>query len=144
LNEAVLRQLIDALADGIVLAGEDGRIVLANRRAAEMFGYRPAELAGQLVESLMPAGLREAHRVDRASYALKPVARPMADRARLVGLRRDGSTWTQPQTSPLSWPGSGSAMRSSGWTTPSTRSAIMSSGPGAPVAATGRPGDMLS
>ena len=92
LNEAVLRQLIDALADGIVLVGEDGRIVLANRRAAEMFDYRPAELGGQLVESLMPAGLRDAHRVGRASYALKPVARPMADRARLVGLRKDGST----------------------------------------------------
>ena len=92
LNEAALHQLIDALADGIVLAGQDGRIVLANRRAAEMFGYRPVELAGQLVESLMPAGLRDAHRLDRASYALKPVARPMADRARLVGLRKDGST----------------------------------------------------
>ena len=92
LNEAVLRQLIDALADGIVLADEGGRIVLANRLAAAMFGYQPAELAGQLVESLMPAGLRDAHRLDRASYALKPVARPMADRARLVGLRKDGST----------------------------------------------------
>jgi len=92
LNETVLRQLIDALADGIVLAGEDGRMVLANRRAAAMFGYRPAELAGQLVESLMPTGLRDAHRLDRASYALKPVARPMADRARLVGLRKNGST----------------------------------------------------
>ena len=92
LNETVLRQLIDALTDGIVLAGEDGRIVLANRRAAEMFGYRPGALAGQLVESLMPAGLREAHRLDRAAYALKPAARPMADRAALVGLRKDGST----------------------------------------------------
>jgi anti-anti-sigma factor len=92
LNEAALRQLIDALADGIVLVGEDGRIMLANRRAAEMFGYRPAELASQLVESLVPSGLRDAHRVDRASYALKPVARPMADRARLVGLHKDGST----------------------------------------------------
>ena len=86
LNEVVLRQLIDALADGIVLADQDGRIVLANRRAAEMFGYRPGELAGQLVESLMPAGLRDAHRLDRATYALKPVARPIADRARLVVL----------------------------------------------------------
>jgi anti-anti-sigma factor len=92
LNEAVLRQLVDALADGIVLAGEDGGIVLANRRAATMFGYRPGELGGQLVESLMPAGLRDVHRLDRAAYALKPTARPMADRARLVGLRKDGST----------------------------------------------------
>ena len=40
----------------------------------------------------MPARLRDAHRLDRAGYALKPAARPMADRARLVGLRKDGST----------------------------------------------------
>ena len=91
-TEAVLRRLIDALADGIVLADEDGRIVLANRRAAAMFGYSQGELAGRLVESLMPAGLRDGHRRDRATYARKPVARPMADRARLVGLRRDGTT----------------------------------------------------
>jgi PAS domain S-box-containing protein len=92
LDEAVLRRLIDALADAIVLADEDGRIVLANRRAAEMFGYSHGELAGQLVESLIPASLRDGHRLDRATYALKPVARPMADRARLVGLRKDGTT----------------------------------------------------
>jgi len=92
LDEAMLRQLIDALAEGIVLADEDGRIALANRRAAEIFGYWAGELAGQLVESLMPADLRDGHRLDRAAYALKPTARPMADRARLVGLRQDGST----------------------------------------------------
>jgi anti-anti-sigma factor len=92
LNETVLRQVLDALADGIMLADEDGRIVVANRRAAAMFGYRPGELAGQPVESLIPASLRDAHRLDRAAYALKPVARPMADRARLVGMRQDGTT----------------------------------------------------
>jgi PAS domain S-box-containing protein len=92
-NQAlVLRQLIDALADGIVLAAEDGRIALANRRAAAMFGYRPGELDGQGVESLLPAGLREGHQLDRAAYACRPAARPMADRARLVGLRKDGTT----------------------------------------------------
>jgi anti-anti-sigma factor len=92
LTGAVLRQLIDALADGIVLVDEDGRIVLANRQAAAAFGYRPGELAGQPVESLVPAGRRDSHRLNRAAYARKPVPRPMADRARLVGLRRDGTT----------------------------------------------------
>jgi anti-anti-sigma factor len=92
LNQVVLRQMIDALADGIVLADADGRIALANRQAVTIFGYRPGELAGQMVESLMPGGLRDAHRLDRAAYALKPTARPMADRARLVGLRKDGTT----------------------------------------------------
>ena len=91
-TEAVLRQLVDALDDGVVLADGDGTIVLANRRLAAMFGYQPGELAGQLVEALIPAGLRDAHRRQRAAYADKPVARPMADRARLVGVRKDGST----------------------------------------------------
>jgi anti-anti-sigma factor len=91
-SETVLRQLLDALADGIVLADEDGQILLANRPAAAMFGYRPGELAAQPVESLVPASLRDAHRLHRAAYALKPVPRPMADRARLAARRKDGST----------------------------------------------------
>jgi anti-anti-sigma factor len=92
LTETMLRQVLDALADGIVLADEDGQILMANRRAAAMFGYRPGELAGQPVESLVPATLRDAHRLHRAAYALKPVSRPMADRARLAGRRQDGRT----------------------------------------------------
>jgi len=91
-DEAVLRQLIDALDDGIALAGQDGTIVLANRRLAGMLGYQPADLAGQPVEVLVPAGLREAHRGHRAGYARRPIARPMADRARLVAVRRDGGS----------------------------------------------------
>ena len=91
-TEMALRQVLDALADGIVLADEDGQILLANRRAAAMFGYRPGELAGQPVESLVPATLQDAHRLHRAAYALNPVSRPMADRARLAGRRKDDST----------------------------------------------------
>jgi PAS domain S-box-containing protein len=91
-DEAVLRQLIDALDDGIILVDHDGAIVLANRRLAAMLGYQPADLAGQPVESLVPDGLREAHRGHRAGYARRPVARPMADRARLVAARGDGGT----------------------------------------------------
>jgi PAS domain S-box-containing protein len=91
-TEAVLRQVLDALADGILLADEAGQIVLASQGAAAMFGYRPGQLVGRPVESLMPAGLREKHRLDRAAYALNPTVRPMADRARLVGLCEDGTT----------------------------------------------------
>jgi PAS domain S-box-containing protein len=91
-NEAVLRQLVDALDDGVALTDEDGTIVLANRRLAAMLGYQPAELAGRPVEALIPVELRETHRGHRAAYARKPAARSMADRARLVAVRRDGST----------------------------------------------------
>lgn len=91
-DEVILRQLIDALDEGVALTDDAGRMVLANRRLAAMFGYAPGELTGQFVEALVPAGLREAHRKDRAAYALEPVQRPMADRARLVGVCKDGAT----------------------------------------------------
>ena len=93
ISPAALWGLVDALADGVVLANEDGVLVLANRRAEDMFGCGPGELTGQPVESLVPAGLRTAHVTQRAGYAREPVARPMGSRVRLAGQRRDGSTF---------------------------------------------------
>ena len=93
ISPAVLWGLVDALADGVVLSNEDGVLVLANRRAEDMFGCRPGELIGQPVESLVPAGLRTAHVMQRAGYAREPVARAMGSRVRLAGQRRDGSTF---------------------------------------------------
>jgi anti-anti-sigma factor len=92
LNAAVLRQLIDTLDDGIMLADEDGTIALASRRLAAMFGYENGELTGQPVETLVPADLRGVHREARAAYAREPVSRPMAGRIRLVGIRKDSAT----------------------------------------------------
>jgi anti-anti-sigma factor len=89
---AMLWRMVDALADGVVLVDAEGVLVLANRRAEELFGYARGELAGQRVESLLPAGLRSAHQVQRAGYAREPSARPMGARARLAGLCKDGTT----------------------------------------------------
>jgi PAS domain S-box-containing protein len=89
----VLRDLLDALADGIVLADGDGVLALVNRRLEHMFGYERGELPGQPVEALIPADLQLAHRSHRATYARAPQARPMGAGARLVGLRKDGATF---------------------------------------------------
>jgi anti-anti-sigma factor len=93
ITPAVLWQLIDALGDGLALTGDSGEIVLVNRRLAEMFGYEQGELIGRPVESLVPADLRDVHRAYRDWYARAPQARPMGERARLVGLRNNGVTF---------------------------------------------------
>ena len=90
-TSAELGSLVDALQDGVALADGDGVLVLASRRLEEMFGYEHGELLGQTVERLIPAGLQAAHRSHRATYAVAPRTRPMADR--LVGLRKDATTF---------------------------------------------------
>jgi anti-anti-sigma factor len=92
ITPAVLWQVIDALGDGLALTRDNGEIVLVNRRCAEMFGYQKDELVGRLVESLVPADLRAAHESYRAQYVRMPTARPMSERARLVGACKDGAT----------------------------------------------------
>ena len=90
-TSAELRTLVDALQDGMALADGDGALALASRRLEEMFGYEHGELLGQTVERLVPADLQAAHRSHRATYAVAPRTRPMADR--LVGLRKDATTF---------------------------------------------------
>jgi anti-anti-sigma factor len=92
ITPAVLWHLIDALGDGLLLTSQDGEIALVNRRCAEIFGYQREELIGLPVDSLIPSDVRTAHRRYRTGYHSAPQPRPMADRARLVGLRKDGAT----------------------------------------------------
>jgi anti-anti-sigma factor len=89
---AVLWQLLDALGDALVLVAPDGKIALVNRRCGEMFGYRREELTGLPVDTLVPSEVRAAHQVYRVGYHRKPEIRPMAERARLAALRKDGAT----------------------------------------------------
>jgi anti-anti-sigma factor len=93
LAPSLLWALVDALTDGVALVGDVGVLELVNRRLEEMFGYEHGELAGRPVESLIPADLRAAHRRLRDDYARAPLPRPMGARARLVGLRKDRTTF---------------------------------------------------
>ena len=90
---AMLWQLLDSLGDGLALVDEDGKIAVANRSCAEMFGYRREELTGLRVDDLVPPEVRDAHRGYRAGYQRSQQARPMAERARLAALRKDGATF---------------------------------------------------
>lgn len=102
ISPAVAWELLDAVQDGVALADGDGTIALANQRLEEMFGYGHAELIGQTVESLLPAGLQAAHRSHGATDARAPGTRPAGAGARLAGLRKDGTRFpVQTSLSPV-------------------------------------------
>lgn len=52
------QELLEFAPDAIILANQEGRIVLVNSQTEKMFGYKRDELLGQGVEALMPEHLR--------------------------------------------------------------------------------------
>ena len=90
-DDQTYRTLLENAAEGIIVVDRDGRIVLVNNRAEELFGYRRAELLDREVETLLPETHREVHRVHRAKYLADPHNRPMGMGLDLIARRRDGS-----------------------------------------------------
>ena len=89
--ERRFRQLLEAAPDAIVEVSADGRIVLMNRVAEEMFGYVRDELLGESVDLLVPDAIRHEHYRHRDRYLEHPRTRPMGSGLELHARRRDGS-----------------------------------------------------
>jgi PAS domain S-box-containing protein len=83
--------LLESAAQAIIAIDRDGRIVLANRKAEEMFGYAREELLGSPVDMLLPESLRSVHGREREEYFAQPHIRPMGVGMDLAGRRKDAS-----------------------------------------------------
>ena len=86
----MLAALLESAGQAIISIDPAGRIVLANRRAEEMFGYTREELLGGRIEMLLPEDKRAAHTGDRDRYFERPHVRPMGIGMDLAGRRKDG------------------------------------------------------
>ena len=82
--------LLELLPDGVVIVDESGRVVAANGRAADVFGYDDGELVGVGLETLLPERARAAHANHRADFGRAPRAREMGMQLELTALRKDG------------------------------------------------------
>jgi PAS domain S-box-containing protein len=82
---------VEAAPSGMIMADEEGSIVLVNAHAERLFGYSREELIGQPVDMLVPERLRVKHLAFRSGYVHQPSARPMGAGRYLLALRKDGS-----------------------------------------------------
>ena len=89
--EERFRALLDSAPDAMVVAGQDGRIVLVNSQTESLFGYKRAELLGQPVEVLVPERFWKHHRGHRDNYMSNPQVRSMGAGHDLYGLKKDGT-----------------------------------------------------
>jgi PAS domain S-box-containing protein len=90
--EQRVHSVLDTSIDGIVVADQEGRIVLFNRAAEAMFRLPADDAIGMPVEQLLPAADRARHRELREHFSLE-VARKMAPGRLVHGLRADGRTF---------------------------------------------------
>ena len=84
-------QLLNAAPDATVIVDQQGMIIHANARVAEVLGYTSEELINSSVETLLPERLRSAHPGHRDNFFANPVARAMGDALELHALRKDGT-----------------------------------------------------
>jgi PAS domain S-box-containing protein len=75
----------------MIMAGQDGRVVLANAEVEALFGYEEEGLLGKPVEDLVPIRYRDLHPAPRDRFVEAPASRPLGAGRELFGRRKDGT-----------------------------------------------------
>ena len=90
--QPMVEDLLSLIGDAIVSTDDQGRIILFNRAAQEMFGFTAAEVINRPIEMLLPDRFHISHRQEVHDYAATASApRTMGHKRDVVGRRGDGS-----------------------------------------------------
>ena len=88
--DLVLKALFDHSLEGILVSDKDSRIVMANARTGEIFGYDPQEMLGMDLDELIPGQYKKGHRAQVDAFWQTPGPRKKNSVKRLLGLTRLG------------------------------------------------------
>ena len=90
LLEKKFRSILESAPDAMVLADQEGAIVMINAQTEKMFGYPKSEVIGKHVQLLIPERDNKEHSSDNHSYFTKLHPRLMDPSLELFGQRKDG------------------------------------------------------
>jgi PAS domain S-box-containing protein len=89
--EQRFRRAVESSPAGMLMVDTKGSIVLANRAAQTIFGYRGEDLIGRPIELVVPEVFRSEHASLRDAFLREPTTRAMGAGRDLFGRRADGS-----------------------------------------------------
>ena len=89
-SEAQLSAVVDTASDAIISVNAEGRITLFNPAAERIFGLPAAGMLGQPLESLLPEGARQHHRLQVESFARSGVSQRAMGFGHVQGRHADG------------------------------------------------------
>jgi len=88
-EEKKLNALFEASTEGIMISDRTGAIIMMNRMAEQLFGYKREELIGENIDKLVPARMHDRHSKLRDRYYEHPITRPMGQGIELVIKTKD-------------------------------------------------------
>ena len=87
----LLRNLLAMTTEAIICADSERRIVVFNRGAEVVFGYRDKEILGKTLETLLPESVRDLHSAHVRGFVDRGEApRRMSDQRAMIGRRKNG------------------------------------------------------
>ncbi len=89
-NDAFIREFIEAAPDALLVVDSGGRIVFVNTLLEHLFGYSRDELSGKAIEILVPERFRANHEGYRIDFVRAPRTRAMGAGRSLWGRKKDG------------------------------------------------------
>ena len=89
-SEAILWDILESVSDAVVTIDEDHKVLLCNKAAEEMFGYRQSEIVGRDASPLIPNPHQSLHRGYVERYLNTGVPRVIGKARECYGQRRNG------------------------------------------------------
>lgn len=86
-----LREVMNAVGDGIITANDKSEIIMVNKKVEEVWGYTAAELIGQQLSILMPEKYRLRHQQGMNRYIQTRESRILNRNIIMEGERKNGS-----------------------------------------------------